>query len=113
MKPLERRSYPQWEIPPLVLPKPKWWSQTKADADAMVAWTNERLEVRRYERLNRLAYELAEHGNKFDPETALSTPVYSLKAAIEAARAGNVGPLREAVCGMGLPELAEFISPPK
>jgi hypothetical protein len=113
MKPLERRSYPQWDIPPLVLPKPRWWSRNEADANAMVAWVFERLEVRRIERINRLAYELAEHGNTFDFETGLSTPVYSYKAAIEAAQAGNVEPLREAARKAGLPELAEFISPPK
>src|SRR5262249_19799273 len=87
----------------------------EADANAMVAWVNERLEVRWCERMNKLSYELAEQGNTFDFETGRSTPpeYYGYKTAINDAKAGDVEPLRKLLRKAGLPELADLTRSPE
>jgi hypothetical protein len=109
-----------WEVPPLTLEKPRWWTRTKADADKMVAWVNERLEVRRAERANKIIKELypellAHGGVVFDPEKGwVSDLYYTDRDLIDLAWQGDVEPLRESLRKAGHPyaELADLIFPP-
>jgi hypothetical protein len=97
-----------WVAPPPKLPKPEWWLRDTADADAMVAWVNERLWVRFAERMNKMIAEVGDQW-EIDPETGLATIAYwKFEDRIIEAEQGNMEPLREAY-----PEIAAYINPRK
>jgi hypothetical protein len=103
-----------FKAPPCVLPKPPWHTPTKRDAEKMKAWTKERLEGRKAERLNSLFEELEAHGGvdfEFNYEQATLVR-RKFQDLIDEANEGNIEPLREAVRKV-IPELADFIQLPK
>jgi hypothetical protein len=91
------------------LPRPeRWHSRDKRDADAMVAWVSERLNVRYAEHMNEMIAEVGDQW-KHDPDTGLAEIVYwKLEDRIGEAKQDNMEPLREAY-----PEIAAYINPRK
>jgi hypothetical protein len=92
------------------LPRPeRWVSRDKRDADAMVAWVNEWLLVRKAEHMNEMIAEEVGDQWKIDPDTGQAEIVYwtDEDKRIEAEQ-GNMEPLREAN-----PKIAAYINPRK
>jgi hypothetical protein len=117
-----------FEVPPLVLPRPKWEShRTKNPPEEMIAWVHERLRVRFAEEtnkeLNKLFEEMCKRGIhrvEFDPETLLATLVEPneedlIDLANQATEADQapIEPLREELRKRGgfYAKLAELIKP--
>jgi hypothetical protein len=101
-----------WPVPPCVLPKPPWKVRNKSDADAMVAWVNERLVVRQAERFNQLYEELKASGRvEIEANGPARVVHYTYEEALAEARKGNMEPLHEAAHRAGLSELVPFLQP--